>query len=108
MQEQKKKLSDGLSESIAFHSVFDQEFHEITHSTTHIPCLAHIIQLAANALLDDIKISTKNEKIEAKQNDRVDQKVFSHYRLSLTFKKVRYFITILLFQLTFENRYKRL
>ena len=66
MQEWKKKLSDSLSESIVFYSMFDQEFHEITHSTTYILYLAYIIQLAANALLDDIKISTKNKGVEAK------------------------------------------
>ena len=66
MQEWKKKLSDSLSKSIAFCSIFDQEFYKITHSTTHILYLAHIIQLAANALLDDIKISVKNEGVEAK------------------------------------------
>ena len=72
MQEWKKKLSNGLSKSIAFCGVFDQEFHKIIHSTTYIPCLAYIIQLAANALLDDIKISVKNEGVEAKWDDRVD------------------------------------
>ena len=66
MQEQKKKLSDSLSKFIAFCSMFNQEFHKITHSTTYIPCLAYIIQLAANAFLDDIKISAKNEGVEAK------------------------------------------
>ena len=89
MQEWKKKLSDGLSESIAFRGVFDQEFHEITHSTTHVPCIAHVIQLAANALLDDIKISAKNEGVEAKWDDRVDRKVFSHRGLPSTLEKVR-------------------
>ena len=83
MQEQKKKLSDGLSKSIAFCGVFDQEFYEITHSTTYILYLAYIIQLAANALLDDIKISVKDKGVEAKQDDRMDQKVFSYYRLPL-------------------------
>ena len=108
MQEWKKKLSDGLSESIAFCSVFNQEFHEITYSTTYILYLTHIIQLAANALLNNIKISAKNKGVEAKWDDRVDQKVFSYYGLSSTLKKVRYFITMLLFQLIFKNRYKRL
>ena len=108
MQEWKKKLSNGLSKSIAFYGVFNQEFHEITHSTTHVPCLTHIIQLAANAFLDDIKISAKNEGVEAKWDDRIDQKVFSYYRLSSTLEKVRYFIIMLLFQLIFKNRYKRL
>ena len=72
MQEQKKKLSNGLSKSIAFYNIFDQEFYKITHSTTYVLYLAYIIQLAANALLDDIKISAKNEGVEAKQDDMMD------------------------------------
>ena len=66
MQEWKKKLSNNLSESIVFYSMFNQEFYEITHSTTYVLYLAYIIQLAANTLLDDIKISAKNEGVEAK------------------------------------------
>lgn len=88
MQEWKKKLHEGLHDSIAFRSVFNQEIQDLTQSTTHVPCLAHVIQLAVNALLDQIKVTARNEEINAKWDDRVDGKVTSHHGLPSTLEKV--------------------
>ena len=36
---------------------------------THVPCLAHVIQLALNSLIDAVKITAKNKKIIDEWND---------------------------------------
>lgn len=108
MQEWKKKLDDGLTESNAFQSAFDEDIWEITHFTTHVPCLAHVIQLAVHTLLDEIKISAKNENVDVQWDDRVDDQMFNHHGLLSMLEKIRYFSMILFWWLTSANRYAKL
>jgi hypothetical protein len=45
---------------------------------THIPCLAHVIQLALNTLVDSVKIAARNERLILEWND--DPSAHTHAR----------------------------
>ena len=81
-------MNDGLSNTHSFQNVFDKDIHEITHSTSHVSCLAHVIQLAVHALLDAIKVTARNDDIDAQWNANVDEVITSHCGLSSTLEKV--------------------
>ena len=66
IQEWKRKLQKSIEAYIPFYNIFDPDIHDITESTTHIPYLVYVIQLAVYTLLDQIKITVKNNKANAK------------------------------------------
>ena len=66
MQEWKRKLQKSIEAYILFCNIFNPDIHDITESTTYIPYLAHVIQLAVHTLLDQIKITAKNNEADTK------------------------------------------
>lgn len=81
-------LNDDLSNTHSFQNVFDKDIHEITHSTSHVPCLAHVIQLAVCALLDAIKVTARNDDINAQWNANIDEVITSHHGLPSILEKM--------------------
>lgn len=51
-------MIDHLQDGLSIIST-DQDIEMITH----VPCLAHVLQLALNALIENIKIKAKNKKV---------------------------------------------
>lgn len=41
----------------------DNHLHAILSSPHHLPCLTHVIQLAVNAFLRELKIDAKNDDV---------------------------------------------
>ena len=66
IQEWKRKLQKSIEAYIPFYNIFDPDIHDITESTTYVPYLAHVIQLAVHTLLDQIKITAKNNEADTK------------------------------------------
>ena len=81
-------MNDGLSNTHSFQNVFDKDIHEITHSTSHVSCLAHMIQLAVHAFLDAIKVTARNDDIDAQWNANIDGVITSHHGLPSILEKV--------------------
>ena len=83
-----EKVAQGISDYGMFQEVFDQDVRRICNSSTHIPCLAHIIQLSVNALLDTLKVSARNDDSGERWNDQEDKKINHTYGLPSTLEKV--------------------
>jgi hypothetical protein len=55
-------------------SALDKELDNLVNSHVHIPCLAHVLQLSAKALLSYLKVDAKNNEVEKTWDEKTDGK----------------------------------
>jgi hypothetical protein len=67
------------------------EFLNIINTQHHIPCLAHVIQLAATALLRKLCLETLNEEIEYSWENG-EENLAAHHDIARTIEKVSCFL----------------
>ena len=84
------QIRETLDTSPALRSqAFDADIMRLTDSSTHIPCLAHVIQLAVRALLDSVRVTAKNQQVDNHWDDEVDRRLMATYDgLPSTLEKV--------------------
>ena len=67
------RLQEGMDTNHVFRNcTFDPEILLLTKSATHIPCLAHVIQLSVKALLDSVKVTAQNNDAVAQWDEETD------------------------------------
>jgi hypothetical protein len=67
---------------------FDPILRNLLATQYHIPCLAHVIQLAVNALLKKLRLDAKNEQVERTWNNDVDSPLTSSGGIARALEKV--------------------
>jgi hypothetical protein len=65
--------------------------------TEHVPCLAHVLQLAVKALLGTVRANPTNEELQKNWTDDVDRPDSTLRGLPMTLAKVTWFLRIFLF-----------
>lgn len=83
-----RALQATLNKDDVFEHVMDNGLQAILSTPHHLPCLTHVIQLAVNAFLHELKIDAQNNDVIGIQwND--DDKHLKEKGLIRTFEKVR-------------------
>lgn len=85
-------VAHGLREALNTHDFFehamDSGLQAILSTPHHLPCLTHVIQLAVNAFLCELKIDAKNDDVVGVRWDD-DDKNLKEKGLIRTLEKVR-------------------
>jgi hypothetical protein len=89
MENLSKKLRQGIdSSSHVSTRILDPEVQKLCSIPTHIPCLAHVIQLSVQSLLQQIKVNAHNDDTEIIWEEEVDTCLAAKQELPLTLEKV--------------------
>ncbi|KAL4811575.1 hypothetical protein BDW67DRAFT_189653 [Aspergillus spinulosporus] len=89
MENLSKKLRQGIdSSSHVSTRILDPEVQKLCSIPTHIPCLAHVIQLSVQSLLQQIKVNAHNDDTEIVWEEEVDTCLAAKQELPLTLEKV--------------------
>jgi hypothetical protein len=89
-----KKLRQGIENSSHVSTHLDPEVKKLCSIPTHIPCLAHVIQLAVQSLLQQIKVNAHNDDTEIIWEEEVDSRLAAKQELPLTLEKVSHIFPV--------------
>lgn len=91
-----KNLRQGIENSSHVSSrLLDPGVQELCSIPTHIPCLAHVIQLTVQSLLQQIKANAHNDDTEIIWDAEVDSYLAAKQELPLTLEKVRHLFPVI-------------
>lgn len=60
---QAAELHNILGQEDVFDLIVEKDLQHVFNTPHHLPCLSHVIQLAVNAFLHELKIDAKNDDI---------------------------------------------